>query len=189
MEQKPTDAEVPADSKTEGAAPAPQAFDAEYVQRLRRENKARREELNALKAEVEALKKAAPAADAAGLQQRLEQADAERVKLAAELAAERRTALAAKIAREYDLPDALAGRLKGEDEDELREDAEALKAALPASGSASRKATGTTPAPAGSTVNDERALFNEYFGGGRNSVPASNGGETADGRFVFGGRP
>ena len=64
-----------------------------------------------------------------------------------------------KVAKEFDLPDVLATRLQGDDEDAMREDAKALAATLPKKPTAATLSA-TNPSngqPAGETLAQQRA--------------------------------
>ena len=64
-----------------------------------------------------------------------------------------------KVAKEFELPDVLATRLQGEDEDAMREDAKALAATLPKKPTAATLSA-TNPSngqPAGETLAQQRA--------------------------------
>lgn len=76
----------------------------------------------------------------------------------AQLAQTQREALQRKIARELELPDVLALRIQGEDEDAMREDAKALAATLPKKPTAATLSA-TNPSngqPAGETLAQQR---------------------------------
>jgi hypothetical protein len=153
---------MPEDTNTgamaEADAPhAPQAqpnTSDDIVKTLREEAKARRLENKALKAELEDLRgKVAqtPSAEAVTkLEQLLESERQEREALKREAADAKRTELKLTIGAEFGLSPALAKRLVGETEDELRADAEALKphVATPPTGP-QRPGSSTTPVPGG----------------------------------------
>lgn len=141
-----------------GAPNAPQAqpktYPEDVVKTLRAEAKERRLENVALKAELEELRgKVAqtPSVEAVSkLEALLEQERQARTEAAAKAAAAERVALRLKIATETGLPAALASKLSGETEDELRADAESLKPfiATPQTGP-QRPGSSTTPVPGG----------------------------------------
>jgi hypothetical protein len=153
---------MPEDTNTgamaEADAPhAPQAqpnTSDDIVKSLREEAKARRLENKALKAELEDLRgKVAqtPSAEAVTkLEQLLEAERLARTEAAAKAAASEREALKLTIGAEFGLTPALAKRLVGDTEDELRADAEALKphVATPPTGP-QRPGSSTTPVPGG----------------------------------------
>lgn len=150
--------ETQSGAMAEADAPhAPQAQPKEsddIVKSLREEAKARRLENKALKAELEDLRgKVAqtPSAEAVTkLEQLLEAERQERETLKREAADAKRAELKLTIGAEFGLSPALAKRLVGETEDELRADAEALKphVAAPQTGP-QRPGSSTTPVPGG----------------------------------------
>ncbi len=119
-----------------------------------------------------------------------EQRAAELDALRGEVGNLRRQMLITTIAREMGLPPAIAARLQGGTEEELRADAEALRKELGASlkpGASSN----TTAIPGGSSVgmNDEQ-MRREYFGGGgsgRESRPPGAAGPGEQTSWRFGG--
>lgn len=128
----------------------------EEIQKLRTEAAERRTALKALE-DAKAKREADEAkANEAKLKEQsefkalAETLQAERDKLKADIEALTLNALRAKIAAEFQLPPAFAERLKGATEEELKADAEALKAALPAQPQTPGRPGGTTtPVPGG----------------------------------------
>lgn len=128
----------------------------EEIQKLRTEAAERRTALKALE-DAKAKREADEAkANEAKLKEQsefkalAETLQAERDKLKADIEALTLNGLRAKIAAEFQLPPAFAERLKGATEEELKADAEALKAALPAQPQTPGRPGGTTtPVPGG----------------------------------------
>lgn len=149
------------DAKPEGAAstaPAqPKVFSEDYVRQLREESKARRLEIERLESQLNELKATAQGGPDDDVKKTLnelrDQLKAEqkaREEAAAKAVAAERQALRLKVAADFGLPPALAGRLQGETEDELRADAETLKPiVMPAEQSTARPKQTTTPVPGG----------------------------------------
>lgn len=99
-----------------------------------------------------------------------EKLKAQNEKLAAELALRTLKDLQRTIAAEVGLPDVLATRIQGDDEDAMRADAEQLKAALPEApetpGKPKPKITPTNPGTGAAAVETPEQRSNRIFGGG-----------------------
>lgn len=147
----------------------------EEIQKLRTEAAERRTALKALE-DAKAKREADEAkANEAKLKEQsefkalAETLQAERDKLKADIEALTLNGLRAKIAAEFQLPPAFAERLKGATEEELKADAEALKAALPAQPQTPGRPGGTTtPVPGGTPgkETDEQRRRRLLRGGG-----------------------
>lgn len=148
-----TDAGAEAEA-TNAPQAQPKTYPEDLVKTLREEAKERRLENKALKAELEELRgKVAqtPSVETVSkLEALLEKETKAREEAAAKAAAAEHTALRLKIATEAGLPAALASKLSGDSEDELRADAESLKpfVVTPQTGP-QRPGGSTTPVPGG----------------------------------------
>lgn len=150
------------DANPEGAASTapekqPKVFGEDYVRQLREESKARRLEIERLESQLNELKATAQGGPDDDVKKTLNELKAQlkaeqkaREEAAAKAAAAERQALRLKVAADLGLPPALAGRLQGETEDELRADAETLKPLVtPAEQSTQKPKQTTTPVPGG----------------------------------------
>lgn len=126
-----------------------------------------RDENATMKAELEALTPKAAEYDQLKAAQMTEaekaraDAEAERTKrtaLESELAARELDALRLKVAADANLPAALAARLTGSNEDEMKADAESLLKLIPAQ-------SGGVPKPAGATDPQEAAEVDPFLAG------------------------
>lgn len=141
--------------------PEPKVFDAEYVEKLRKESAKYRTEA---KANADAAARLAALEESQKTEtQRLQD---ERDALKAERDAVRGEVLRARVALTKGLSAELADRLRGATEDELSEDADRLLALLKPSGPApfgdvDQGVRKTTPAP----NQDERQVAKALFGG------------------------
>lgn len=172
MEPEPKPGQTPEDNKltpeTPASPPTP-APDAppdwvkdpakayEEIQKLRTEAAERRTALKALedaqakRQADEAKAKEKELADQSKFKELAEQYQAERDKLQAEIGKLTLDALRSKIAADAGLPPSFAARLQGTTEDELKADAETLKADMPAPSTQTPGRPGgtTTPVPGG----------------------------------------
>lgn len=134
------------------AEPNPPSNDYETIRKLRAEAKSYRLQMEARDKEFEALKAqvAQTLPNVSKLEQLLEQERQARTEAAAKAAAAERDALRIRVATDAGLPVALASKLSGDTEDELRADAETLKPfiATPPTGP-QRPGGSTTPVPGG----------------------------------------
>lgn len=120
------------------------------------------QQIETLKAQMERMQ----TEDREQIEQSIEELKAEAEAAKAEAETERVNLMRVRIAGQVGIPDALAARLQGSTEDEIRADAEAIKAALPkASGQGSRM--GNPPGSDGNTSNPKDWLTNnsDPFGG------------------------
>lgn len=142
----------------------PKTFDEKYVKELRSEAAKYRKELQELKTwreaqEADARKRQeVEALEQGKYKELLEARDKELEAMRAQIAQRDLDVLKMRIASEYSLPPALAARLQGKTEDELKQDAEALKSLIPAKAEAAPEAPAptqpkqpmtTTPLPGG----------------------------------------
>lgn len=134
--QAPTTTEAPADNNADSQLPEwvqdPEKAFAE-IKKLRSENANWRNELRELQSwrdQQETQKREAQEAEMREQNQfkeLLEQRERELSELKAQIAQQQAQQLRASIVSEFGLPEALADRLRGESEEELRKDAEALR--------------------------------------------------------------
>lgn len=103
-----------------------------------------------------------------------EQAEAEKARLAAELAKRDAEQLRVRIASEVGIPLSWASRLKGETEEELKQDALSLKADIPPVKSSAGSTT--TPVPGGQPVKETDEQRRQRLRGGGSNIFATNGG-------------
>lgn len=160
------------DAPESKAGGKPETFPREYVEKLRAESKARREEIDALKAAVEKLTTAqAQNANGKELADRLKALEAERDEERKQAAAARHDALKLKVGVAFDLPPELAEVLRGETEDELRAHAEKLKpfVAAPEPEGLRKSRPNTTPAPGGAPAGETDAQRRARLFGGDGS--------------------
>jgi vacuolar-type H+-ATPase subunit I/STV1 len=150
----------------------------EMMKNLREENAKHRTEKRELEKRMSSAEAEAAKAQEAKLQEQnqykelYEKRDKELNDLKAQLQQAQQTALRATIAGEFGLPPALAARLQGATDEDMRKDAETLKALIPAG--TPRQGQNTAPAPGGQpgqeTDEQRRArLFGKggnIFGGG-----------------------
>lgn len=154
------------------AAEDAKSFSAEYVKQLRDEAKTYRLQLRELTEKFGAIEAQAKTQNEQKLaeekrwQELAEQKTRELEEIKTQYERERLAALRLRIAAEKQLPTALAERLAGSSEDELRADAEALAALIPAQNQ-SAPTRQTTQLPSGEAANnrDEKLkswLFGQY---------------------------
>jgi len=152
----------------------PKTYSEEYVKQLRAEAKANRLKAEAAEAEAADLRpKAAQAVDVDKLTklEKLLEAERQAREEATKQAAEsKRAEMRLKIAVDAGLPAALASKLSGETEDELRADAEALKPFVTPTNVQQRPTSTTTAvpggAPQGETDEQKRARIYRNNGNG-----------------------
>lgn len=147
------------------ATTAPQAqpklYPEEHVRELREEakhNRLKARELeNELKTLKEQLAQVAPKGDVNELKALLESERKERATAAEQAAKAKHEALQLRVASELGLPAALASKLTGETEEELRADAELFKPYVTPSNGQQRPTGNTTAVPGGSPQNETDA--------------------------------
>ena len=128
-------------------------FDEKYVRELRAEAAKYRKELQEVKTwreqqEADARQRQeAEALQQGKYKELLDAREKELTDLRVQIAQRDLDVLKMKIANEYSLPPALASRLQGTNEDELKQDAEALKAIIPPKADATADAPATPPVP------------------------------------------
>jgi hypothetical protein len=175
-EQPTNEADKPADGLPDWVRDPAKAY--EEIQKLRKEAAASRK----VATERE---KAAADAEKTKLQEQgefkklYEEANAELQKLRDELKTSQVQALRQKVASELGIPPQLAERLKGDTEDEMRQDAETIKAAIPqqpASGTQNRQTT--TPVPGGRATGETDAQRRERLYGSSSRAFAIGGVNT-----------
>jgi hypothetical protein len=182
-----TTPETPASDTPQGQVPAAESgaeaktFSEDYVKALRDENAKWRKQVRDFEGRLTDFEKAEAARKEATLkeQQKFEELAAqyarERDELKVRLEQQALDLLRTRIATEYALPPALAVRLVGKSEDELRADAEALKGLIPAptpaapaaasaQAPAARPQTTTTPIPTGTTGETDAQRRARLFG-------------------------
>lgn len=178
--------QVPANDAPAGQAPDADAkseaktFSEDYVNDLRKENAKWRTQVRDFEArlakfeQVEAERQELTLKEQAKFEELAQKYAQERDALRAELAKRELDLLRGRIATEYALPPALAARLVGSSEDELRADAESLKGLIPAAptpaaqpptpAQATRPTTTTTPIPTGTTGETDAQRRARLFG-------------------------
>lgn len=147
----------------------------EEIRKLRASEAQTRTSARDLEKRLEAIEKARQAADEQTLVEQnrwkeiAEKRDAELKQLQETLQKSQQQALRTQIAVEFGLPAPLAARLQGATEEELRADAEQLKALIPAPG-AQKTSTTTTAVPGGQPAKETDAQRRTRLngGGGRN---------------------
>lgn len=178
---------APANEAPAGQAPEAEAkseaaktFSEDYVNDLRKENAKWRTQVRDFEArlakfeQVEAERQELTLKEQQKFEELAQKYAQERDALRAELAKRELDLLRSRIATEYALPPALAARLVGSSEDELRADAESLKGLIPAApapaaqpptpAQATRPITTTTPIPTGTTGETDAQRRARLFG-------------------------
>lgn len=148
----------------DAAAPsgdAPKTFDEEYVGKLRDENAKWRTKFRDAEAKLaeKSAQPATPPDELKALRDKVEQMEAG-------IKQRDVTLLKHRIGAEHGLPAALIERLVGDDEDSIKADAAALKAALPAPATpATSRPSATAGMPSGAPVGKTREqLYEEIYG-------------------------
>lgn len=106
-----------------------------------------------------------------------EEATRQLTELQSQLKASQVQALRSKVASELGIPPQLAERLRGETEEEMKQDAESLKAVIPTPSASGTRQT-TTAVPGGQPAKKtSREVYQEVMSGGnRNPFGAASGG-------------
>jgi hypothetical protein len=163
-----------------GSQEEPKTFTPEYVSELRKENAAWRKQVRELQQWKEQQEQEAQKRNETDLvsQKKFEdlanQYKAQLDKVQTDLQTQQIMNLRVQIAAEAGLPAALAERLKGATAEEIKADAEAMKALIPAP-TGQRQGQNTTPAPGGQPAGETDAQRRQrLLGNGRD--PFSGGG-------------
>jgi vacuolar-type H+-ATPase subunit I/STV1 len=154
----------------------------EIVKELREENAKTRTSARDLEKRLEAIEKARQAADEQTLVEQnrwkeiAEKRDAELKQLQETLQKSQQQALRTQIAVEFGLPAPLAARLQGATEEELRADAEQLKALVPQAPGAQQNRNTTQAVPGGQPAAETDAQRRTRLNGSSGNVLGQGGG-------------